>query len=290
MQSCIRLAETRNAEYFRIVYRSDGLRIAGYLGRPKDDGLHPAVVYNRGGSLEFGALQGPEIVPFVEAGYVAAASQYRGGPGSEGGDQYGGDDVHDVFALIDILHELSTVDAERIGMMGVSRGGMMTYLALKSETLSNRHRIRVASTMGGVANLFAWGRERPELLRAPFVSLIGARPDEAPGLFERRSATSWPELFNTPLLLLHGEADDRVAVGQSQELARLLTAAGKTVQLQTYSGEGHGLEGVDRGYPQVMKWFQGYLAAPGEDLTFETHREEILAARADFVSLGNGPG
>ena len=36
---------------------------------------------------------------------------------------------------------------------------------------------------------------------------VGATPEEAPAVYQARSALYWPELINTPLLLLHGEAD-----------------------------------------------------------------------------------
>ena len=42
---------------FSLFYRSDGLRVAGYLSVPKEaDGPAPAVIFNRGGNREFGLL------------------------------------------------------------------------------------------------------------------------------------------------------------------------------------------------------------------------------------------
>lgn len=76
IESMTLITSTENSEYYTLTYWSDGLRVTGFFGRPKDEGLHPAIIYNRGGYREFGALEGWEIVPFVEAGYVAVASQY----------------------------------------------------------------------------------------------------------------------------------------------------------------------------------------------------------------------
>jgi hypothetical protein len=118
---------TDHSAYYAITYWSDGYRVAGFLGRPTTLGPHPAVIVNRGGYGETGALTGAEIVPYVEAGYVAAASQYRGNGGSEGGETFGSGDVNDVRNLITLLQAQPQVDPARIGMMGGSRGGMMTH-------------------------------------------------------------------------------------------------------------------------------------------------------------------
>lgn len=65
-------------------------------------------------------------------GYVVVASQYRGNDGGEGIEQFGGDDVNDVLNLIPVLNQLPKADTSRVGIEGGSRGGMMTYLAMKN--------------------------------------------------------------------------------------------------------------------------------------------------------------
>lgn len=94
----------------RVTYLSDGLRIAGYLATPADSGdaeRLPAVVYTRGGTGSFGALDSVAVaavlVPLAARGYVVVVSQYRGAPGSEGRDEYGGADVADVLNLLPVL-------------------------------------------------------------------------------------------------------------------------------------------------------------------------------------------
>ncbi|NDJ78998.1 MAG: SH3 domain-containing protein, partial [Chloroflexi bacterium] len=86
--------ETDRSQYYRITYWSDGLRVNGFLGMPTLGGSHPAVIYNRGGAWDTGRLTGLEIVPLVESGYVAVASQYRGNAGSDGWEQFGGGEVN----------------------------------------------------------------------------------------------------------------------------------------------------------------------------------------------------
>ena len=283
IESMTLITSTAKSEYYALTYWSDGLKVTGFFGRPKDDESHPAIIYNRGGYREFGALEGWEIVPFVEAGYVAVASQYRGNAGSEGQEEFGGEDVNDVLNLVPLLKQLPYVDPERIGMMGHCRGGMMTYLALKQETLAGTQDIKTAATVGGVADLFMLCKDCPSI-----IPMVGARPEDAPALYEARSAIYWPELINAPLLIQQGEDDSRVSVEQSRRLAKALKEAGKTVELVTYPGEDHGLSEHSGGMPEALTWFQRYLGNLGEDHSFESHvdaiREVIIWFKTSYRS------
>lgn len=252
-------SETDEAQFFNLTYWSDGLKVAGFFGRPKPAGPHPAVIYNRGGRGDRSALTGKEIGAFVEAGYVAIGSQYRGGPGSEGRDEFGGADLHDVQVLISLLKSLPYVDGARIGMMGVSRGGLMAHLVLKHETLAQSHNVKAAVTVGGIADLFRWIKDRPSIRDGTLVPAIGKTPDQDPDAYRERSAVHWPELINAPVLLLHGEADENVSIEHSREMLRLLTAAGKTAKLITYLEGTHTLgRRYEFGVPAALDWFGKY--------------------------------
>jgi dipeptidyl aminopeptidase/acylaminoacyl peptidase len=264
------ITSTANSEYYALTYWSDGLRVTGFLGRPKGNGAHPAIIYNRGGHEEYGALEGWEIAPAVEAGFVAVASQYRGNAGSEGREEFGGAEVYDVLNLFPLLKQLPYVDPQRIGMMGHSRGGMMTYLSLKHETLGGTHDIKAAVVVGGVADLFALVEDRPL-----FLSMVGIGPEAAPALYESRSASYWPELINAPVLIQHGEADEWVAVEQAIRLAEALEENGKTVSLITFPGEDHPLSDHAGGWPEALRWFGQYLGQVDEDHSFESHAEAM---------------
>lgn len=246
---------TDRSEYYRLTYWSDGLRVNGFIGFPRLPDRRPAVIYNRGGSWNTGALIGIEIVPFVESGFVAVASQYRGNGGSEGGETFGSGDVNDVLNLIPLLQSLPQVDPARIGMMGGSRGGMVTYLALKAEALSGAGRLKAAVTVGGISDLLAWADQRPEMIDALYLPLIGTSPDQSGTPFIERSAIYWPELISAPLLLLHGEADPEVSVEQSRRLYAALKQIGKPVELVIYPGDDHPLSGHLGGYPAAVDWF-----------------------------------
>jgi len=264
------ILRTERSEYFALTYWSDGLRVKGLLGRPRGSGPFPAVVYNHGGNREYGKLQGWDLIPLVEAGYVAAGSQYRGNAGGEGREEFGGADRADVTSLVTLLERLPGVDPDRIGMMGHSRGGMMTYLALREQTLRRSGSIKAAVVISGLADLVALAEARLEMF-VLYEELIGK--DEAQ--YRERSAVSWPELIDTPLLILHGEADERIPVEQARRLAASLAALGKPARLIVYPGDDHDLRAHQGGYPAAMEFLAQHLGKPGEDLSLEAHRKEV---------------
>ena len=236
--------------------------MTGYLGLPTGPGPYPVIIYNRGGSWDQGTLNGHELVPLVEVGYLAVGSQYRGNGGSEGGETFGAGDVNDVLNLIPLVAQMPEVDTSRIGMLGYSRGGMVTYMALKEDTLRGTHAIKAAVTVGGLADLFMWRDDRPEIAYAAYLALIGTRPETAPDLFKARSAVFWPELINAPLLLLHGEDDLEVDAEQSRALAEGLENAGKTVVGRLRRRRPR-LSGQLMGVPAALDWFQQWFGWDG---------------------------
>lgn len=156
----------------RLVYSSDGHRVVAFLLRPRSTPgrRHPAIIYNRGGNRDFGALDLPSLLDLsglVEHGYVVVASQYRGVDGGDGQEEFGGADVDDVLNLLPLLGRQRDVDTTRIGMMGWSRGGMMTYLAL-----ARTDRIVAAAVGAGLADLVESAKARPDLAQEVYAELM----------------------------------------------------------------------------------------------------------------------
>lgn len=125
-----------HTEAFRLYYRSDGLKVVGFIVKPKEmTGKAPLLIYNRGGAENRSLIETRHLSTFfsflARKGYVVIASQYRGNDGGEGYDRWGGDDINDVLNLVNVARQLPYVDIERKVMLGQSRGGLMTYLAIR---------------------------------------------------------------------------------------------------------------------------------------------------------------
>lgn len=229
------------ARLWRIAYESDGLRVAGFLAAPAGGGSRPCVIYNRGGNDEHGPV-GEMRAAFVlgtlaARGYVVVASQYRGAGGGEGRDEFGGADVDDVLHLVPLLEELPEADASRLGMVGWSRGGLMTYLAL-----TRTDRVRAAVVGGAVADSFQLLARRPEMAEV-YGRLVPGWGERREEVVAARSPIRWPERLaaRTPILLLHGTADWRVHPTQSLRMAAALLALRRPFRLVLLEGGSHGL-------------------------------------------------
>ncbi|MFT3915408.1 MAG: prolyl oligopeptidase family serine peptidase [Anaeromyxobacteraceae bacterium] len=259
IESLIPDSEDAFGRYLAVVYWSDGLKVKGYLGLPRTPGKHPALVVNRGGVGGVGHAEPYHLWEWAENGYVAVASFYRGVGGSEGRDGYGGADVRDVLALVPLLESLPEVDPSRIGMLGVDRGGMMTLAALAADGERGPRRFKAAITVGAATDLPALAAANPGLL-APLHAAIGGGPSEAPAAWAARSALRWPgRLAGVPLLILHGEADERVPVAQARALAEAVRKAGGDVTLEVVPGDDHGLSRSEWGVPVMVRFFEGRL-------------------------------
>jgi dipeptidyl aminopeptidase/acylaminoacyl peptidase len=244
----------------RITYLSDGLQVVGFLWKPQDTTgkQFPLIIYNRGGSREFSKLT-PWLrfgfYPYVSQGFVVLASQYRGNDGGEGHEEYGGVDVRDVLNLMPLAQSLGYIDMHNVFMLGWSRGGMMTYLALKHNMPVN-----AVAVGGGLSNLVSEGKRRPTLMHV-WRTLNHDFEKRGEALLRERSAVYWAEKINVPVLILHGGADWRAEpMRQAQAFANRLHELGQTYELIIYPDDDHGLSlnraDSDR---RVVAWFRRHM-------------------------------
>ena len=249
----------KNVECQRIVYLSDGLKVVGYIWKPKGSAGKklPLVIYNRGGFREVGKLWPWArfgFYDFVSNGFVVIGSQYRGVDGGEGKDELGGSDVRDVLNLIPLAKSLGYVDMSNVFMSGESRGAMMTYRALGSGIPVN-----AAAVKSGGTDFFGNLKDRPEFGKV-YQQLIpdyDKRPDEA---LRERSALAWAEKINVPLLILQGGADELIGAGRTLAFAQRLQELGKTYELIIYAGDDHNLSlnSADSD-KRIVEWFKKFM-------------------------------
>jgi len=245
----------------RIKYLSDRLKVVGFIWKPKDTAgrKFPLIIFNRGGNREFGKVMPWMMSGFHEYlahGFVVVASQYRGNDGGEGKEEFGGADVGDVLNLIPLTKSLGYVDMSNVFILGVSRGGMMSLLALK-----NGIPVNAAAVIGALADLTSQQEQRQLMVEGVYKQLIpdfGKRGAEA---MRERSAVYWPEKINAPLLILQGGADWRVDTKTNAlALAQKLQESGKTYELIVYAGDDHGLSfNAADSERRVIDWFKRHM-------------------------------
>ncbi len=247
-------------ECSKITYLSDGLKVTGYLFKPVAPAGRklPLIIFDRGGHGDLSKVVPDRVFltdyEFLAQGFVLLAPQYRGTDGGEGKDEFGGNDLDDVLNLIPLARSLEYVDPKNIFMYGFSRGGMMTYLALK-----NQAPVNAAAVSAGPPDLVATAQYRPEMVKV-YEQLIPGYSADPAGTTRERSAIDWPEKINTPLLLLQGTADWRVPPDQQLQLAIKLQQLRKTYAVEVYANDTHGLPFHNEEFHRrIIEWFRTYM-------------------------------
>lgn len=246
----------------KITYISDGLKVKGYIAYPTDGSeKYPCVIWCRGGIGNSGAIDKftarGVFGQIASWGYCVFASQYRGNDGSEGRDDFGGDDVNDVLNLIPLADEIPQANKDIWGIEGWSRGGMMTYL-----TLTKTNIFKAAIVIGGIANLRC-SSEESKFMRRLYEQTLG-KYDEAEfkNNCETRSIVSFPEKLSkdTSLLMIHGNADERVLPHYSLDLANKLVDLKFPYRLVMLEGGDHFLKSHRKEVDEMRRnWFEKFL-------------------------------
>jgi dienelactone hydrolase len=258
-------------ECYKIRYLSDGLEVVGFILKPASENQKiPVLIFNRGGNREYGKINAKtlEYLSYLSLQRcVVLASQYRGNDGGEGKEEFGGSDINDILYLIPMAESLPFIDSNKIVMLGFSRGGLMTYLAI-----SNSTKIKAACVVGGITDLIQLYNEREQGMKNVLIELMGGTPTEKKAEYKMRSAYYWPEKIKVPVLILHGENDERVNKKQAEKLANKLDEFNKTFELVIYPNGSHGLkEYASDKNSRIFEWFERYI-----DANFSIESGDIL--------------
>ncbi|MEW6196330.1 MAG: prolyl oligopeptidase family serine peptidase [Bacteroidota bacterium] len=245
----------------KIIYHSDGLKVKGYIAYPKDQTKkYPCIIWCRGGYKNSGAIDEFNAYgmfgQLASWGYVTFAPQYRGSPGSEGVDEFGGTDLNDVLNIIPLAEEIDCADKNIWAIEGWSRGGMITYL-----TLTRTNIFKAAITVGGIANLQCSSGES-KFMQHLYKSNTEHDKQKLLQKCYERSIINFPEKLcsTTPLLLLHGIADNSVPAQDSIELATQLKELNHPYELVLYENGDHFLKKHRKEVNEKRKsWFEKHL-------------------------------
>lgn len=245
-----------------IDYKSNNKSIRGYVVEPKDtDKTLPTIIFNRGGSGEFGSIRPArcfdDIADLARHGYVVFCSNYAGGLGSEGEDDFGGPEtMQNVFDLKQIIDQWETADDANIGLYGESRGGIMACKLLR-ETNWIKATALVSPAVDEVsAPTLREGWEEHQM------KMYGSTDEKE--MAERRkdrSAVYWLEkMHKAPLLLMCGLKDWRVSPKSITKFAEKLREIEYPVECIAYKNAGHSLkETGDKWKKEIHEWFNKHL-------------------------------
>jgi dipeptidyl aminopeptidase/acylaminoacyl peptidase len=227
----------------------DGLTIQGYLTLPpgrEAKGL-PLIVMPHGGpyGVRDKGDYDPEVQLLANRGYAVLQPNYRGSGSygrafeEKGTGEWGRAMQDDLDDGMDWLVKDGIADAKRVCIVGSSYGG---YAAMWGAT-RNPERYRCAASFAGVSDV----QRQLKYSRSFFLSASKAREfrdrvrgDERFKLVDISPSGRVADL-QVPILLTHGDEDQRVPLKQSALYAAALAKAGKPHEYKVYAGEGHGL-------------------------------------------------
>jgi dipeptidyl aminopeptidase/acylaminoacyl peptidase len=195
---------------------------------------------------------------FASAGFVVVEPNPRGSTGygqkfiDEINGDWGGKAYDDIMAVADTVASLPYVDANRMVAAGGSYGGYMVDWLLGHTT-----RFKALVSHDGVFDLPAEARETEELW-FPMWEFHGM-PQESPELYSRWNPANYTQNFKTPTLVIHGEQDYRVPLGQGLQLFTALQLQKVPSKLLVFPDEGHWVlkpQNSALWYHTVLDWLQ----------------------------------
>lgn len=239
--------------------------IEGMLTYPLDyepGRRYPTILQVHGGPHgRFSASFNQSAQIWAARGYAVLQANPRGSSGRtfefSNANQldWGGKDFEDLMKGVDHVIELGVADPEALAVMGGSYGGFMTFW-----TVTQTDRFKAAIGHAGISDWYSFFGQTdiPNLLEFGF----GGLPTETKDVYERWSPIEFADRVITPLLITHGENDQRVPIPQADQYYRLLKKLGKTVEFLRYPREGHGItEPAHRLHldAEQEKWFENHV-------------------------------
>jgi dipeptidyl aminopeptidase/acylaminoacyl peptidase len=201
---------------------------------------------------------------FASAGYLVVMPNPRGSTGygqkfiDDINGDWGGKVYEDIMAVADHVEKLPYADADRMAAAGGSFGGYMVDWILGHTT-----RFKALVSHSGVFDLRSMAGETEELWFPRWE--FGGMPWDAPDIYAQWSPSMFVKDFKTPTLVLHGELDYRVPVGQGMQLFTALQLQKVPSKIVLFPDEGHWISKPQNSvlwYGQFLEWVGEWLKKP----------------------------
>jgi acetyl esterase/lipase len=201
----------------------------------------------------------------LDGGFAVVAPDYTlSTPGHPGWPN----DLHELdHAVYWVRHSAAKFDLDpgEVAAMGESAGGHLALMLGTDPSI----RLKAVVDFYGPTDLSALYHESHDGAFAAG-QLLGGTPTELPARYADASPVHHVSAHTPPVLIVQGDADQVVPPGQSDELAKKLTADGVPHQLVTVAGAPHGfgleVNGTDLG-PTVLSFLRQNLSGNPQRLS-----------------------
>lgn len=199
---------------------------------------------------------------FTAAGMYVLSASPRGSSGfgrdfaALNDHDLGGNETIDMIYCARYVSEMLGIPPERVGCFGMSHGGYETMRLMTFPGEVNGFKASFPFGFGvAVAGFSDIIYEHYHSNIPDWDYLEAGDPVTERDKLMDRSPISHVDKISGPLLLIHGDHDDRVDIGGSQMLYDALKEAGKPVEFLIMEGQGHGYKGIDN----QMKYYSTIL-------------------------------
>jgi len=231
----------------RWVPTTDGQRMLVWVIYPPDfdpNRTYPALLYAQGGpqgtvSQFFSYRWNFQVM--AANGYIVVAPNRRGLPSfgeawnrQISGD-WGGQAMQDLLSAIDNVAAEPYVDNARLGAVGASFGGYSVFWLAGN----HENRFKTFISHAGVFHLESMYGETEEMFFVDFDLDGNYWSTPRPVSYDQHSPHLYADRWNTPIMMIHGELDYRVPVGQSYQAFTLARAKGIPSRMLLFPNENH---------------------------------------------------
>ena len=204
---------------------------------------------------------------FTAAGMYVLSASPRGSSGfgrdfaALNDHDLGGNETIDMIYCARYVSEMLGIPPERVGCFGMSHGGYETMRLMTFPGEVNGFKASFPFGFGvAVAGFSDIIYEHYHTNIPDWDYLEAGDPVTERDKLMDRSPINHVDKISGPLLLIHGDHDDRVDIGGSQMLYDALKEAGKPVEFLIMEGQGHGYKGIDnqmRYYRTILDFIAG---------------------------------
>jgi len=244
------------------VESSDKTRVHAFVVKPPDfseSRKYPVLFLIHGGPQgawgeTWSYRWNPQV--FAAAGYLVVMPNPRGSTGygqkfiDDINGDWGGKVYDDIMAVVDHVAALPYADSDRMAAAGGSYGGYMIDWMLGHTT-----RFKAMVSHAGVFDLRSMAGATEELWFPQWE--FHGMPWDNPEMYAKWSPSYFVKDFKTPTLVIHGELDYRVPVGQGLQLFTALQLEKVPSKLMVFPDEGHWVQKPQNSvlwYGQFLDW------------------------------------
>ncbi len=255
-------------EPFTFISNDNKYEVEAFLTKPlgmKSNSKHPLIVNIHGGPHgQQGSAFNFKNQVYGGLGWATLMVNYRGSTGygqkfadAVFADQNGNEAQDVLYGVSAALRRNLWLDAERLGMEGVSYGGQLSAWLITQTSI-----FKAAIPIAGITNLISYNYmtyyNQYEQMEFGLFPHQGNMMD----ILWERSALKHVAKVKTPTLLMHGENDSDVPIAESEQFYIALKDVGVEAIMVRYPREGHGLrepkhivDSIDRS----IRWYEKHF-------------------------------